>query len=83
MTAMGLVEKWRERSISLDASQAERATIITLHKAANELEAWVMDWKKDLDAADKNPKGVSLGPLYETGVNLARDFIREDILGVK
>ena len=71
-TLLQLVEEWRRMDL-------------TSPVCADELEAWVRELAGELDKAEADQQAGrvgSLGPLYDTGINVGRATIR-GLLGVK
>ena len=82
-TLLQLVEEWRKRQRSIDANRASFSSG-TFGENANELEAWARELAGELDKAEANQKANrvgTLGPLYDVGINVARQEIR-GLLGV-
>lgn len=75
---MDLVDAWRKDFRENRGGSADCASC----GCANELEGWIKDLAADLDQAEEQPVGLSLGPLYSVGINVARDEIRR-LIGVK
>ena len=84
-TLLQLVEEWRLQAASLSMGRLGGPLAARKLECANELEAWVRELAGELDKAEADQQAGrvgSLGPLYDTGINVGRATIR-GLLGVK